>query len=269
MSNDALLENLNKWAREHAHIYPDVSTCRFYHECNAHGILNGKHCMMIYVGREYGAPGVVPRLVVVGMDHGEPVAGSFTDRQSGIEHWYQNGHGAQDGFDRHYAGVVKTAAAVLGYTECNSCVENGMCQKSRAPSRRCVIDCIAQPNVVKCVSDLARDRNCKATSTMWGNCAHHLVEELKILRPGLVVFHGVDAGWSVRNAIKPDVLHAIEPERIINRKGEPMLYEWPVLGAHLLFLYHPSSRGRVADQEWDKTAVPALDYLRRNGHIPA
>ena len=43
MINDALMAEQNKWAREDARIYPDVSTCQFYGACNADRILNDKH----------------------------------------------------------------------------------------------------------------------------------------------------------------------------------------------------------------------------------
>ena len=109
-----------------------------------------------------------------------------------------------------------------------------------------------------------------------GGTKQRAVLAMLAIRPGVAVpidriiegIWGEGAPESVRNAIQPDVLHAIDPKRIANRKGEPVLYEWPSLGAHLLFLYHPSSRGDLFKKEWDKTVVPALDYLRRNGHMP-
>lgn len=258
MNNDPLMDSLDMWARKDARICPDVSTCRFYGTCNAAGILNGKHCTMSYVGREFGSPTSF-RLAVVGMDHGDQNAEDFEKRRLGIERYYQNG-GCE--FSQHYAGVVKTAAAVLGAAgdrcggECKR-----TCQKASGPSLACVLDHIAQPNVVKCVPDDAVNRTSKTRDTMWANCAHHLVAELKILRPQLVVFHGAKAKWAVSAAIKPDTLSPVDG--ITNRQ---VLYEWPALGTYLLFLSHPS-RGWL-DRQWDMVVVPSLQYLRTKGYIP-
>jgi hypothetical protein len=177
------------------------------------GILDDKHCLMSYVGRDYGGPGVFPRLALVGMDHKFRIGGGFMARRLGIEKCYQNGG---DEFNEHYKGVVKTAAAVFGSAGgfCQRMCRK-FCQKSRAlPSLRhpacCVLDRIAQPNAVKCVSKLATDSTCKATGPMWDNCAHHLVAELRILRPEVVIFHGAKIQSPVTKAIKE--LEQIEKE---------------------------------------------------------
>jgi hypothetical protein len=96
------------------------------------------------------------------------------------------------------------------------------------------------------------------------NCAHHLVAELMILRPKLVVFHGVDAEWSIPQAIKPDKLNPVE--EVPDHSSRPVLYEWQALRAHLLFLKHPS-RGHL-NRQWDRVVVPALNYLRARNLIP-
>src|SRR5712691_9110336 len=111
MSHDALMAELNRWAREDAHIDPKKTfRCRFYKECNAsvaNNLCEGKYCSMSYVGRHFGADGAF-RLAVVGMDHGEEFAADFEDRRSGIEKTYQKEGGD---FNSHYEGVVRTAAA--------------------------------------------------------------------------------------------------------------------------------------------------------------
>ena len=63
---------------------------------------------MSYVGPEYGEGF---RLAIVGMDHGEFTSETFEERQVGIQDCYLN---RQEAFNQHYAGVVKTAAAILG-----------------------------------------------------------------------------------------------------------------------------------------------------------
>ena len=260
MNNNALVGELERWARDKTHISPDVSNCRFYGSCNVGGILDRKACVMSYVGRDYGSPSVFPRLVLVGMDHTDPDdRGDFMYHRSGIEGAFQNG-GNQ--FNPHYNGVVKTAAAVFGGAAefCQkTCLKKNMCQKSRVPSACCVIDKIAQPNAVKCVSNLATNSSCQATGAMWTNCAHHLVEELEILRPDLVIFHGAGIKWPVTNALK-------ELEQIEVAGIGPVLYRWPAVGAHLLFLHHPAHNWLA--KQWEPVVVPALDYLRARNLIP-
>jgi hypothetical protein len=261
MDNASLMAELIRWAREDARIDPGTFDCRFYSACNAHGQLcHGEYCSMSFIGRQFGEGF---RLAVVGMDHGDRETANFADRRKGIEDAYQpRGAGW---LNPHYQGTVKVAAAVLGSADCAGCAENAKCQRSRGVA--CVIDRIAQPNVVKCVPVTQEGRQSKATATMWGNCAHHLVAELRLLRPELVIFLGADARWAVPNAIQPEVLDAIEG--IEDRNGQPALYNWPALNMHLLFLCHPSSRPRTLfDREWDKTGLAALDYLRARGLIP-
>jgi hypothetical protein len=261
MSNESLMRELDAWARTAANIFPDVSTCPHYTRCNAsgrnpNGILNGKNCMMSYVGRKYRKDGIFP-LVIVGLDHGDRCKASYDQRRTGIESHFQQGAGA---FNDHYAGVVKTAAAILGGAA-QRCARDcdKSCQKSRNSSALCVLDCIAQPNLVKCVRDDAETRRFIATSEMMANCVGHLVDELTRLRPKLVVFHGARAGWAVGQAI--DSLKPIE-----NVTDPPVLYEWPTSGAHLLFLRHPSF-GHLKAQ-WDTVVLKALDYLRGRSLIP-
>jgi hypothetical protein len=261
------LEELQRWARDDSGISPDVSNCVFYGSCNVGGILDDKHCLMSYVGRNYGSPGVFPRLVLVGMDHRDQIRGDFMDRRSAIESAWQNG--GEKAFNPHYGGVAKTAAAVFGSAGefCQKKCRN-VCQKSRVPLHVgnrpacCVLDRIAQPNAVKCVSKLVTNSDCKATGTMWKKCAHHLVAELKILRPEVVIFHGAPIKKPVTNAIKE-----LEPIEVAGIGPDPVLYRWPAVEAHLLFLHHPAHN--CLAKQWDPVVVPALNYLRERKRIPA
>ena len=81
--------------------------------------------------------------------------------------------------------------------------------------------------------------------------------------PPIGLFHGVEARSFVLPAISPEVINPIEG--FADRYG-PVLFEWPALGADLLFLYHPT-RGWL-DRQWDAVVVPALTRLRASGHIP-
>jgi hypothetical protein len=269
MTNDALIADLKNWSRK-ARIDPNAFDCPYYHKCNAsigNKLQSGKGCLMSYVGREFGVDSGdgAFRLVVVGIDHGEPSGGNFDESREGLEKWYQKG-GCD--FNQHYRGVVKTAAAVLGsvgeYGR-QMCVTS--CQKSRDPaSSRCVIDRLAQPNAVKCTPEDQQNRASRVTRPMMENCAYHLIDEIKIFRPGLVVFHGVEARSIIIPKIKERDLHVIPVEGITDAHG-PVLYKWPILGAHLLFLYHPTYGW--LDAQWDRVVVPALNYLRFRNLIPA
>lgn len=56
-------------------------------------------------------------------------------------------------------------------------------------------------------------------------------------------------------------------EGIADHHGRLVLYGWPVLGADLSFLNHPSYGW--LDAQWDTIVVRALGYLRAKGCIPA
>ena len=114
----------------------------------------GDGCMMSYSGRHYadGAREEAFRLMIVGLDHGEHGFASYRGRQSSIEGYYVYN---TNKFNSHYAGVVKTAAAVLGQEAGNcgaDCARSGVCRKARGDTQAfCVIEQIMQPNIVKCV----------------------------------------------------------------------------------------------------------------------
>lgn len=272
MNDDALMADLKSWARKDAQIEPDVFDCPCYKNCDASAgggdtLGSGKTCMMSYIGEQFASnvPGEKFRLVLVGIDHGEPEGATFEQRRKGIEDWYQKGG---NNFNPHYRGVVKTAAAVFGSTgDCCRRMCTTSCHKSRdrAPSQ-CVIDRFAQPNCVKCTPIDTVNRTSRATWPMMINCAHHLINELRLLRPRLVVFHGVRARWAlIRPEVKSYGLN-MNPVGGINDRYGSVLYEWQALGAHILFLYHPSRRW--LDKQWDAVVVPALDYLRVRNLIP-
>lgn len=269
-SNDALMADLNRWAREQARIDPPAFQCRYYKNCNASigGTLpGGAGCMMSYVGSKYGSDAVGEefRLVIVGIDHGDSIGGNFDKRRTGIEGNYQDGG---KNFNQHYKGVVKTAAAVFGESG-NYCRQNctKACQKPCEPElTQCVIDRIAQPNLVKCTPPNLDNRTSKATWQMKVNCAHHLTDELKLLRPKLVVFHGVEARQVMIHELKECSLDAREDGSISDKRGS-VLYYSKTLAARILFLYHPS-RGWL-NRQWETVVVPALKDLRLRNLIPA
>lgn len=273
MDNEMLMASLMSWARDEE-IYPPVFNCRYYGECKASvggALPPGDTCMMSYVGRRYGSsvPGEEFRLVLVGIDHGEKVWGTFEDRRNRVEGDHQNGCASY--FRAHYKGVVRTAAAIFGHTG-DSCRRKctKVCQKSRDPEAapHCVIDRIVQPNLVKCVRGDIKDARTKSTGTMMANCARHLASELKRLRPGLVVFHGTG---SKESTVRAFVACALDMEAVegvpADRHGPSVLYKSEALSAYVLFLHHPSYDW--LGKQWKPVVEPALNYLRSRGIIPA
>jgi hypothetical protein len=269
MDNDALLAKLNRWAREDARIDPHAFGCSYYDCCNASvgGTLwRGEGCQMSYVGRRYGldASSEQFRLMLVGIDHGEKGSADFEDWRRSIESCYQDGG---KNFNADYRGVVKTAAIIFGGTA-QYCQEmcTMACQRSRDPAAaQCVLDRIARANSVKCTPENQVNRTSRATWPMKVNCAHHLMSEIRLLKPGLVVFHGAPARFFVIPELKSCDLDVSAVGDISDRHG-PVLYESRALGAHLLFLYHPS-HNHLAKQ-WEAIVIPAVRYMRENGIVP-
>lgn len=269
--NVALLSSLEAWARDEARISPDTFACRFFEGCN-HSVSGnlgpGTGCQMSYVGRGYAqeeASGDF-RLVIVGMDHGDKSCGDYKATREGLENWYQVG-GAS--FNPHYKGVVLTAVAIFG-DDASYCRANcaSRCSGGNQPGRAatCVINRIAQPNVVKCTPATQIGRASRTTFDMWRNCAHHLVGELQLLRPNLVVFHGSWAPQPVLEALTAAGA-AAEPVEGAPRAGAAdVLYQSTSLGTHILFLHHPSY-GHL-DRQWDPIVEPCIAFLRERGLVP-
>jgi hypothetical protein len=268
MNNDSLMDRLKVWSRERAQIDPDSFDCRFYAECNAsihERLQGGSGCQMSYVGCGYGANTDSFRLVIVGMDSGEgedKVGKDFDAARMSIEGWYQ-----KDGcpFNPHYQGVVKTAAAIFGSSGQN-CARlcDKSCQKSNIGAIDCVIDRIAQPNLVKCTPKDQKSRQSESTRNMKANCVNHLIAELQILKPNLTVFHGIEARSIVLPAFK--TLYSDEPiplGKVRDGRG-PVLWKTPQ--TYLLFLYHPTYGW--LNGEWNDVVEPCLKYLRDENLIP-
>ena len=268
MSNKSLISDIKAWAVS-AGVAPRSFDCKFYDQCNGQNVMldRGNTAVMSYLGREYGEPSVpaMPRLVIVGMDHGCHASLTFDERREQIEEYESDTAG---NFNPHYAGVVRTAAAFLGRhgTHCaDAC--RARCARSRGPVAVdvCVLDRLAQPNLVKCVSSTVPNATCKATRVMRTNCCNHLVAELGLLRPDIVVVHGIKEQCRV---LKHMEIHGIEHFDLGERIGiSKVLYNAPGLGCHFVFLWHPSRN--MMDRIWALRAVPTITYLTELGIIPA
>src|SRR5260370_745369 len=129
--------------------------------------------------------------------------GGGRDWQRGLEKaLYDEG----EEFNPHYCGVIRTAGAIFGQAglHClNSCYRAAHCVGVERPrGERCVFLSLAQPNLVKCAP--GPDMTSKSTAMMFNRCGHHLVSELEILRPNVMVFQGAKApgafSWAVKCA---------------------------------------------------------------------
>jgi hypothetical protein len=269
MNNDALIAELNRWARNDAQIEPSAWKCSYYGDCKASldGFLDpGTGCQMSYIGRRYRSDTIDESfsLMLVGIDHGEKGGADYSECRQGIEDWYQIG-GTK--FNPDYKGVVKIASNIFGRAG-QYCSGNcsKTCRKSTDPDfAQCVIDRICRANSVKCTPSNTTSRKSRATWNMKQNCAHHLLDEIRIVKPDLIVFQGVDARFVVRPEFAACGLDLKAVGGICDRHG-PVIYESKALGTRLLFLYH-SAYGHL-DRQWKSVVVPALDYLRDQNVIP-
>jgi hypothetical protein len=255
-----IMTQLEAWASNDARINPSCFACAHYAACNAsinQELEQGDGCCMSYVGPRYGAGF---RLAVVGMDHGDFMRASFDERQRGILDCYVKG---RNHFNSHYAGVVKTAAAVFGKRgyHCQT-----PCTKScdAANNENCVIKQISQPNLVKCAPRTQSNRTSRASWIMKVNCARHLATELQILRPNLVVFHGIQSRWILKPEFERAGINLEAIEACADSSG-PVLYRSAQLGSYMLFLYHPS-RGWL-DRQWSQVQS-WISFLRERALVP-
>jgi hypothetical protein len=221
----------------------------------------GAGCCMSYVGPQYGNGF---RLAIVGIDHSDFAPATFEERQREMLDMYiKERKTERKNFNQNYAEVVKMAAAVLGKST-DHCLT--ACTKTCETKNNedCVLNRITQPNLVKCVPQMAENMTSRATWTMKVKCARHLVSELRILRPEMIIFHGVQS----RRIMRPEFervgvdLDAIEE---CADSHSPVLYRSAELGAHILFLYHPS-HGWL-DRQWSQVER-WIGYLRERALIP-
>jgi uracil-DNA glycosylase len=261
--SDTITE-LTNWSNE-VGIDPDHFSCRNFASCAAsvHGNLGpGTSAMMSYVGPQYDAGELTEgfSLAIVGMDHGDVDSGSYRDRTNDIISFYRLGG---EPFNPHYAGVIRTAAAIFGQTgkRCETeCVTR--CRGACDDQQPCVLERIFQPNVAKCVPTHALNRTSVVSQRMRENCAYHLLAELTIARPNLIVLHGAAVHSAFLMAVK-----ATSQDVQISNFGNVQIVAAECLPGPALLLHHPS-RGWL-DRQWQSSVLPALELLRSQGHIPA
>lgn len=270
MSSDALMARLNLWACKEAKIDPDNFSCAFYSCCNKStgmALKEGKTCAMSYVGRRYAkaADETIPRLVIVGIDHGRHTGGGTTYEGNRT---YTETHYMHDGefFNPHYVGVVRTAAAFLGKvgSHCAKTCQK-KCKRSIEPLiDTCVLDRFVQPNLVKCAPITQTSMTSTTTEVMRGKCSSHLINEIRLLEPNIIIFHGVRSKWAMLSELRHQNLRHVPVGP--NSEHREVLYWTADLNCHLIFLRHPS-RGWL-HRTWDRDAVPSLEHLKGLGIVP-
>jgi hypothetical protein len=285
MNNDELMATLKDWARNDAHINPGSFACGYYDRCNGSvgdKLARGNGCNMSYVGRQFGLTAASEdgegfRLMLVGIDHGEHEEGVLganydemreTTRIKGIEDWYQVGG---ERYNSDYRAVVKTAATILGKSgqSCRLACE-AACQKSNpehgSDSPMCVLDRIARANRVKCTPSDQQCRSSRATLKMMRNCAHHLMGEIRLLQPNLVVFHGKPSRRM--ETLREFNAYDVEANAVgeVSDKYGSVLYKLPALRAHVLFLNHGAHNW--LDRQWLDIVEPVVGFMRSNDIIP-
>jgi Uracil DNA glycosylase superfamily len=258
---DDPINQLKDWADVHIGNNAEFK-CLYYAACNKsinHELGKGEGCCMGYIGRDYGRGF---KLVFVGIDHGEfdPFSGLQENRQWIEENYI--GRPMEFRFNQHYVGVVRHSAMLLGHPACQC--QRECCSTSHPSVSSCVLKKIAQLNIVKCVPKTQANRTARSNQTMKENCANHLVRELRILRPNLIVFHGVGSRRVVIPAFERSGIDLTAINECSDRHGA-VLYDSNELGAHILFLFHPS-------HGWLKRQWPQFEtwisYLRSQRLIP-
>ena len=245
-------------------IIPTTFACTFFNQCNAstNGNMDGgSGCSMSFFGSKY--VNVHPKIACIGIDHRDHVSNDYHQRTSGIiDHYQIQGNY----FNQHYQGVARTAVSFLGQqgAACNACLQQKKCRKAANPTTPdCVLDRIVQPNLVKCVRADVDNATSRATLPMMRNCAHHLLAELRLIRPRLAIFHGA--------RLKPPFLRALTTEGLhwsnlpIPQIPQGVAIDILEMGTLALFFHHPS-RNCLANQ-WPGVVAPCLDYLQQTGEI--
>jgi hypothetical protein len=263
-NNQELLTQLQDWGTTQKVLpSPGVFNCDFYPSCQDsrknRDLRRSKTCQMSYVGPTYASQ--KRKIVLVGMAHGEKrdaLGQDFRVNQKGKEAWLRGK------VSPHYLGIIRTAAALfgpLGRRCMDTCWVEGKCQYSgKSDSHLCVIRSIAQSNLAKCAAG-GESGGCRATPKMYRNCSTHLLSELQILRPHVLVFHGAKlrvpfihkarkTGWRIE---------------LVRKRRTPVLYHLtaPNFSCHVLFFHHPARN--ALNRQWAKVVRPALKALRLAG----
>lgn len=245
-------------------IIPAAFACTLFNQCNdsTNGNMDGgSGCSMSFVGSKY--VNVHPKIACIGIDHRDHISNDYHQRTLGINKHYQV---QGNGFNQHYQGVVRTAIAFLGQqgTACNVCLQQKKCRKAANPyTPDCVLDMIVQPNLVKCVRIDVVSATSRATLPMMRNCAHHLLAELRLIRPRLAIFHGA--------RLKAPFFRALTTEGL-QWSNLPIPQIMPGLAIEILefgtlaFFFHHPSRNCLSKQ-WPGIVAPCLDYLQQTGEI--
>lgn len=261
--NDELLSKLEDWASNRL-LRPRCFDCQHYSTCNERLATEGttldlgNSVAMTYVGTQYGNLPDAPRLLLVGLDHGAEDRGfDFRDRRAQIQQFKEG----RDRFNPHYKGVIQTASAALTPLVACDVRCTSSCSWSQTREGPCALDFLAQANLVKC----SASTSFKGTPLI-SLCVNWLVEEINILEPTIIVFHGVAAKWAFPKAVA-DAGWSLTP--IEGSSCSDLFWlHGPPRAAAVLFLHHPSaSRPNQWPNNWPLVGEPALRFIRNSGLV--
>lgn len=168
----------------------DAFACQFRESC--HDGIDGSIWMGsdTHVGSEYGEP---YRIVVLSLDRGEGSA-NLTDRRSEIE--------GDDGSNPHMKGTMATLHAILNPGE-----------RDNSVFRR-----FAMVNAAKCTPKDASMN--MAPAQFFEYCTPHILKEMRILAPQIIVTQGAKAKASIGRHLNPHgksalrTLNSMEKEQV-------------------------------------------------------
>lgn len=130
----------------------------------------------------------------------------------------------------------------------------------------------ALTNLMRCSfqneDKLENASNVNSTSIMKENCLRHLIKEIEILEPTLIIFQGE---WAIsgKNTIVDKIYKYYGEDKeclLSNANGKYGLYKFKKF--MLITCHHPAILGNWIKNLAPDSVWPPLDYLRKIGYLP-
>jgi len=241
--------------------YKYLNNCSDFDKCS--NLKNKDLCFwtggVAHVGSKYdfAIKGKVFRIVVTGIDYGEEGLKSLEERRKSIEEdcasdMQRNKH------MKGTADVLKTIFEIEKEDN-NEFIEGNH-----------VFEMFALVNYLKCSVTHKSNQVKKgkvsstaSTNLMYRNCSFHYLEEIKILKPSIIIFQGTKAPKAFRDYIEKNKVGEIKEKR--ERIWEVKIKD---LKFYTFNFYHPSARGRYYWRKHFKEVVtPTIKYAKNKGYI--
>lgn len=230
------LEELDKAIEQK--LYPN-STCEYLECCQKGFECENPMCFYrLRVGAKYDEAKI--KILIVGQEDVKPADGSVKNYKVCEPATLKDA-----GYNKHFLRTYYTVAQLL--------LENNIpigYRKEDLKDYEKLRHYFAQTNYYKCVfSDTTKRTDKKHTKQMKKNCSQKLIEEIKLIKPDVVILQGKDHAtfWE---SVKPD---SEIPEKIVkngNKSYKQGLYSTNIFGktTYIVDSYHPTSR-RIWDRE--------------------